>query len=208
MPIKVICEKRHHLGESDIFYPAVFCDACGKRITDGDMANYCYTPNYDCTNEEFYNQQFDIYYIHVECCAKLHALSTQRKEPVRINTANGTISSEVFARCWGRLTDFSMWLGRNLGIALTKVEESVELKLLLSGMQRSLNWKESDVWEGTADELALMVFEGTYGNLDLSDKELVKLLRSSKRSLDLRGYAVAISGKPNNYLLEVSRLAS
>lgn len=209
MPIKVICEKRHHLGESDIFYPAVFCDVCGKRIADGNMANYCYTVDYDCTKDEFYEKQHDIYYIHVECSAKLTGFMQHNGwKPVPIDNGKAIVSSEVFFKSWGRLKDFALWLGRNMGVALTEIEETPQLKQLLSGMQQALNWTNSNCWEGSADELACMVYEVTGGNCDVDAKELVKLLRSSKPSLTLRGYDVAISGKPSEYFLKVSRQAS
>lgn len=114
VPIKIICEKRHHIGECDISYPAVFCDACGERITNAAEANYYWRPDYDMKEDSFYDQKHDVFFLHCECDGKMAALRERNKGHFNLQTPFGILNSKNVDRPWQPLEAFPLWLGLNL----------------------------------------------------------------------------------------------
>jgi hypothetical protein len=90
--IQMICEKRHHLGESDIFYPAVFCHVCRERIAKATEGNAYWDGfgNMPGNPEAFYATRWPICFAHKRCdrAMKGGILWMELREFVRLLAAN------------------------------------------------------------------------------------------------------------------------
>lgn len=70
MPIRIICENRHHRGELDIIYPAFFCDVCRERIDDAGKGNVYYRMKFTdegVSKDMFYEERREPFFAHYEC---------------------------------------------------------------------------------------------------------------------------------------------
>ena len=120
MPIKMICEKRHHLGESDINYPVVFCDICSKRIADAANAGYYYRHDNPASNDEdaYYKMKSDVYFLHHDCYWKVKSHYNKHGH-FGVETEFGTFLSEnIFPSSWGNMPAFPVFMGRNLSMEI------------------------------------------------------------------------------------------
>ena len=67
MSIKLVEEKRHHLGEPDITRPVFVCDYCGEEIEQHDHGYYMFKSRLDThPDEPFYGVPFDFYLVHAQ----------------------------------------------------------------------------------------------------------------------------------------------
>lgn len=67
--VRMVCEKRHHQGEPDIFYPAVFCAVCRERIAKASEGNAYWDGFGDLSRgpEAFYASRWPIFFAHKRC---------------------------------------------------------------------------------------------------------------------------------------------
>lgn len=118
MPIKMICEKRHHLGEEDGNYPAVFCDVCEKRIVDAAGAGYYYKYEQLKNDEDYYDLKSDVYFIHHDCYFRMKHHYTKNGHFFLETQFGGICSENIIPSLWGNLPAFPIFMGRNLNDAL------------------------------------------------------------------------------------------
>lgn len=113
MPICVIWEKRHHLGQSDIAYPAVFCDLCGLRIEDAKEGNYSWANPPE--GQDWYAFRAETFFCHKRCGNRFKPSSN----PSRVRLHDGrVVSSAIFSEYpWGPLEDYPIFMAVNLHIA-------------------------------------------------------------------------------------------
>lgn len=79
--IAIICEKRHHLGEPDVFYPTVFCRFCRERITRATSGNaYWDSPDFAGGPAKFYATRWPMFFAHKSCDGYTRAIEQQRGE--------------------------------------------------------------------------------------------------------------------------------
>lgn len=115
MPIRIICEKRHHLNETDMSIPVIFCDLCGKRITDASKANFCWRVDSSLSEEVYYDQKCPVYFLHCECSRRVRSVANRGKS-VLIETPFGVLDTESVNHSWEPLEAFPIWLGLNAGM--------------------------------------------------------------------------------------------
>lgn len=126
MPIKIVYEKRYDKGEPDISYPAVFCDACGKRIHNSAGNYYWQCPfRKDRDEDECYNSQMDVVFLHCDCDARITGhLQHNGGQPFMLKTPFGLFHSDSVTHNsrglvgWQPLEYFPLYLGRNIGMSI------------------------------------------------------------------------------------------
>lgn len=124
----MICEKRHHKGEHDISYPAIFCDLCAVRIDDPSQANYCWN-HLDEGPGDYYNRKSVPIFLHKKCNVKINSMERANQgKHFLIKTEFGVLNTEDIGVQWMSLECFPFFLGRNLGMKMSAGRENVTVR--------------------------------------------------------------------------------
>ena len=121
--IRIICEKRHHLGKADISYPVVFCDLCDKRIVDAKKAGYYWHhplekedgSKFAEDGDEYYEVRNEVFFFHHVCAQRLINVARSHGVQQSIELPDGRVFVDS---SWMPLDHFPFFLGRNLGVKL------------------------------------------------------------------------------------------
>lgn len=127
MPIRIVCEKRHHKGEPDISYPAVFCDICDERIKDAREGGYFWnhplekSDGSEYEGDQYYEVRSEPFFLHGTCNARLYGLGDAEiiTKAGRVLKARDLRSQDMPLDC------FPLFLARNLKM---RVSEDVRLR--------------------------------------------------------------------------------